>query len=104
MPTAAVAGLALLCGIGTTVFNTLFETALQHNIPAKALSRVSAYEWFGSVACQPIGQATAGPLAAGVGVYPTLWLTGIAQLLIILIALAVPAIRRLPAGGDHDQT
>jgi predicted MFS family arabinose efflux permease len=104
LPTVAVAGLALLCGIGITVFNTLFETALQHNIPAKALSRVSAYEWFGSVACQPIGQATAGPLAAGVGVYPTLWLTGIAQLLIIMIAFAVPAIRRLPAGGDHDQT
>jgi predicted MFS family arabinose efflux permease len=104
LPTTAVAGLALLCGIGITVFNTLFETALQHNIPAKALSRVSAYEWFGSVACQPIGQATAGPIAAGIGTYPTLWFTGTAQLLIILAAFAVPAIRRLPAGADPDQT
>jgi hypothetical protein len=98
LPAIAVAGLALLCGIGLTVFNTLFETALQHQVPGKALSRVSAYEWFGSLACQPIGQATAGPLATGLGTYPTLWLAGITQLLLALTALAVPAIRRLPAG------
>jgi len=94
-----VACLALLCGIGVTVFNTLLETALQHHIPGKALSRVSAYDWFGSLACQPIGQATAGPLAAGLGTYPTLWVAGAAQLLLALATLAVPAIRRLPASS-----
>ena len=99
LPTVAVAGFALLCGVGITIFNTLFETALQHNVPDQALSRVSAYEWFGSVACQPIGQATAGPVAAGFGIYPTLWVTGIAQLLLALAALTSPAIRRLPASA-----
>jgi hypothetical protein len=100
LPATAVAGLALLGGVGMTVFNLLFETALHHNVSARALSRVSAYEWFGSVACQPIGQATAGPLAAQLGTYPALWLTGTTQLLVILAALAVPAIRRLPAGNQ----
>jgi MFS transporter len=98
LPTAAVAGFALLSGIGMIIFNTLFETALQHNVPDQALSRVSAYDWFGSVACQPVGQAAAGPAAAGLGLHPTLWVTGIAQFLLALAALAVPAIRRLPAG------
>lgn len=100
LPAITVAGLALFCGIGLTIFNTLFETALQHHVPAKALSRVSAYDWFGSLACQPIGQATAGPLAAGFGTYPTLWVAGTTQLLLALTALAVPAIRRLPAGSN----
>lgn len=99
LPTVAVAGFALLCGIGMTIFNTLFETALQHNVPDQALSRVSAYEWFGSMACQPVGQAAAGPVAAELGLHPTLWLTGTAQFLLALAALAVRPIRRLQAGA-----
>lgn len=99
LPAVAVAGLALCCGAGLTVFNTLWETALQHHVPSRALSRVSAYDSFGSLACQPIGQATAGPLAAGLGTYPTLWLAGATQLVLALATLAVPAIRRLPATG-----
>jgi MFS family permease len=105
LPAPGVAGLALLCGIGLTVFNTLWETTLQHHVPSTTLSRVSAYDWFGSLACQPIGQASAGPLAAGLGTYPTLWLAGTTQLLLTVATLAVPAIRRLPAGrvrvDDH---
>lgn len=99
----AVAGLAVLCGVGITIFNTLLETALQHHVPDKALSRVSAYDWFGSLACQPIGQVSAGPLAAGLGTYPILWLAGTAQLLTALVTLAVPAVRRLPAGGNREE-
>jgi predicted MFS family arabinose efflux permease len=104
LPVIAVAGLAILCGVGLTVFNTLLETALQHHIPDKALSRVSAYDWFGSLACQPIGQAAAGPLAAGHGTYPILWSAGTTQLLLALVTLAVPAIRRLPAGDPQTRT
>ncbi|GAB3962003.1 MFS transporter [Actinoallomurus acanthiterrae] len=104
LPVIAVAGLALLCGLGMTVFNTFMETALQHHVPAGALSRVSAYDWFGSFACQPIGQATAGPLAAGLGTYPALWLTGVLQFAAALGALTIPAIRRLPAGTPDAPT
>jgi MFS family permease len=102
LPTIVVAGLAVLCGIGIPVFNTLLETALQHHVPDKSLSRVSAYEWFGSVAGQPIGQATAGPLAAGFGTNPILWLAGVAQFLTALVTLAIPAVRRLPAGSARE--
>ncbi|MCO5969334.1 MFS transporter [Actinoallomurus soli] len=92
-----VSGLAFLGGVGMTLFNTFMETAIQQHVPDKALSRVSAYDWFGSFAVQPIGQATAGPLAAGIGTHPALWLAGVLQFLVALAALAVPAIRHLPA-------
>jgi MFS family permease len=101
LPLIAVTALALAGGIGLTVFNALWETALQHHVPDKALSRVSAYDWFGSFACQPIGQATAGPLAAGLGTYPTLWIASAIQLLLPLGALTIPANRQLPASSNQ---
>src|SRR5581483_11722419 len=50
-------------------------TTLQHLVPRAVLSRVTAYDWFGSMACQPIGLAIAGPLAVAIGTGTTLWLT-----------------------------
>jgi len=43
------------------VFNSLWETTLQRQIPDAALSRVSAYDWFGSLLMQPLGFALVGP-------------------------------------------
>ena len=96
-PIAAVACLCLLAGAGTTVANTLEETALQQHVDRGALSRISAFELFGSLAAQPLGQAGAGPTAAAFGTYPTLWVAGVGQLASILAILAFPAVRRLPA-------
>jgi MFS family permease len=99
LPAITIAGLGVVCGVGLTVFNTLFETALQHHVPDRALSRVSAYDWFGSLVCQPLGQGAAGPLATNLGTYPVLWSAGAAQFLIAVLTLIVPVVRRLPA---HD--
>lgn len=63
-PTAAIAAAAAVSGIGIAVFGTLWDTALQQHIPAAALSRVSAYDWLGSVALIPLGNALSGPLAS----------------------------------------
>ena len=54
-PLVLIAAGALLSGAGSMVFNALWETSLQQHVPATALSRVSAYDWFGSLAFQPIG-------------------------------------------------
>jgi predicted MFS family arabinose efflux permease len=97
VPIAAVACFCLLAGAGTTVANTLEETALQHHVERGALSRISAFELFGSLATQPLGQAGAGPAAAALGTYPTLWLAGLGQLASVLVIVAFPAVRRLPA-------
>lgn len=97
LPLVPLCAVAFVGGIGLTIFNALWATTLQRHIPRDKLSRVSAYDNFGSLACQPLGQASAGPAATAIGLYPTLWLAGGVQLLFALITLAVPAIRTLPA-------
>jgi len=47
-------------------------TALQTHIPREALSRVAAYDAFGSLLFGPIGLALAGPLDLAFGARPVL--------------------------------
>ncbi|MGN6797212.1 MAG: MFS transporter, partial [Gaiellaceae bacterium] len=96
-PAAVVAGGALLSGCGNMVFNSLWETALQKHIPPAALSRVSAYDWFGSLAFQPLGLAIAGPLAAGIGTSAALWVASVGSMVMTVILVATPSVRALTA-------
>jgi hypothetical protein len=96
-PVVVIAAGALLAGIGNMVFNALWETSLQQHIPAAALSRVSAYDWFGSMAFAPIGLVVAGPAAAAVGTSTTLWIAAGVTLVTAAGLLATPSVRRLEA-------
>ncbi len=87
--TAPLAALAMLDGIGAEIFEVNWSVALQEQIPAALLSRVSAYDGLGSVALSPVGTALAGPVALLVGTAATL--TG-AGLVIIASAIAVLAV------------
>jgi MFS family permease len=91
-----IAAAAAVSGAGIAVFGALWDTALQRNVPASALSRVSAYDWLGSVALVPLGFALAGPLAGAFGVTPVLWLAAGWNVIGSAIVLAAPAVRRLP--------
>jgi MFS family permease len=71
-PTAPIAAAALVAGLGNILFNALWETALQQHVPSEALSRVSAYDWFGSLAVQPLAFAVVGLVAGALGVDTTL--------------------------------
>jgi hypothetical protein len=95
-PLAVIAVGALVSGIGPMVFNTLWETTLQHHIPPSARSRVSAYDWLGSMALQPVGYALIGPLATAVGVPAALYLCGGVEFAVLALLLTVPDIRTLP--------
>ena len=65
--------LTALVGISTlSLANTLWQTTLQAHIPPARLSRVSAYDWLGSLIFSPVGYAVAGPLAAAIGTRATL--------------------------------
>jgi len=77
--------------------NTVWESTLQRHVPAASLSRVSAYDWFGSFAFRPLGLAVWGPVAAAVGVSQSLWL---AFALLIASALAVLGVRDVRALTD----
>ena len=95
-PLAVLVAVAVLAGIGPMVFNTLWETTLQQHVPAHALSRVSAYDWFGALALAPVGFALVGPLATAIGTSAALYLCGSVELGALGAMLAVRDVRTLP--------
>jgi Transmembrane secretion effector len=88
---------ALLAGAGLAVANNLWETTQQRHIPEELLSRVSSYDWFGSLAAVPVGMVLWGPVSDEIGVSEALALAFVLQLSSILLLLAVRDIRELPA-------
>ena len=56
-----------LAGVGSGLFAVWWETALAQRIPPHLLSRVSAWDWMGSLALLPVGYLLAGPLAGWLG-------------------------------------
>jgi MFS family permease len=95
VPAVYIAGVSLLSGAGLMISNTVWETTLQRHVPAEALSRVSSYDWFGSLAFQPIGFAIWGPVAELGGVSTTLWVAFAIQIATTTLLLLVPSIRHL---------
>ena len=91
---------ALVTGFGGMLFNTLWETTLQQHVPPASLSRVSAYDWFGSLLGDPIGLALAGVVAAGIGMSRTLWIAAAIDLAAVATMLAAPSVRHLRRPGE----
>ena len=73
--------------------DTVWLTTLQEQVPEHALSRVSSYDWLGSLAINPLGFALVGVLAATYGAGPVLAVIVALHVLVHLILLAMPAIR-----------
>jgi len=95
-----VAAVCLIAGGGVSVFTVLWDTALQRNVAAGVLSRVSSYDWFGSLAFQPVGQAVVGPVSGAIGIQLTLLVSGIGLAGASLPVLALPSVRNLGAGSS----
>jgi hypothetical protein len=95
LPAGWIALVSMFAGAGVMISNTVWETTLQQHVPAEALSRVSSYDWFGSLAFQPIGFAVWGPVAELAGVSTTLWVAFGLQISTVLVLLPVPSIRHL---------
>ena len=62
----------LIEGTAVGLFITTYETAIQREVPPEALSRVSAWDWMGSLAGMPIGLALAGSVIGVLGTRATL--------------------------------
>lgn len=95
--TAVIAAGALIAGSTVSLAEILYETTAAQQIPPQALARVTAYDWFGSLALEPIGLALVGPMAAGLGIPTTLWLGAAAMTLCQFCVILVPSVRRLEA-------
>nr|WP_203593665.1 MFS transporter [Streptomyces sp. SID9124] len=82
-------------GTAIEVFGVSWMTAMHQEIPEEKLSRVSAYDWFGSVAMVPVATALAGPVESLVGRGQALW--GCAGLVVLVTGavLFVPDVRNL---------
>jgi MFS family permease len=101
-PTWAIAAAALIGFGGMSFSNTLWFTALQQRIRREALSRVSSYDWLGSLVFQPAGLALAGPAAAAIGSSSTLLAAAAVQASACIGVALTPAVRDLHAGAHPD--
>jgi MFS family permease len=91
---------ALVGGTAIGLGEVLYDTTTAQQVPQEALSRVLAYDWFGSLALEPLGLLLIGPVAAGIDVSSTLWLVATAVTLCQAAVLLVPSVRRLEARPD----
>jgi MFS family permease len=73
-PAPVLAGSAFLSGIALMLGMSVWQSTLQRHIPDEWLSRVSAYDWFGSFAFYPLGLALWGVLGGAIGVHVSLWI------------------------------
>jgi MFS family permease len=99
-PAFVVAAANGVSWMALTLADTLWFTALQSHIPDEALSRVSSYDWFGSIVLNPVGFVLIGPVATSLGVDRTLVIAGSLVAAAPLAALSlrsVRTLRRLPA-------
>jgi MFS family permease len=99
LPVIAIAAIGFVVGIGFALGENLYVTAFQRNIPEHALSRISSYDWFGSVALNPIGYALIGPVAAAIGIGQTLVIAGVLNVLTCFLVVLVPSVRAIGSGG-----
>jgi MFS family permease len=96
-PVPVLCTVGFLAAIGLTCGDIVWFTTFQKQVPDHLMSRLSSFDWFGSVALNPIGYALVGPVADTLGVSATLYLAALLNLSVSLLVAATPAIRGLVA-------
>lgn len=97
LPVPIVAIAAAAGGASLVFFDTLWQTAVQKNVPEHLLSRASSYDYFGSLIAYPLGLAVAGPLASAFGAQVILFCVGGLLLCLAPTLLMAPSVRNLKA-------
>lgn len=95
LPVAVLVVLSAAVGFGFAAGNTYWQTALQQNVPEHALSRISSFDWLGSIAFNPLGYALIGPLATTVGTAQALVACGVINVMVAVGVTFVPSVRRI---------
>lgn len=96
-PTAIIAVAAFAGEVGMILGMTVWESSMQRHVEARLLSRVSAYDWLGSLVFEPIGLAIWGPVAAATSTGTALWIAFGLGVTSLFAPLLVRAVRELPA-------
>jgi MFS family permease len=94
-----------VAGVGIGLFSVWWETALAQRIPPHLLSRVSAWDWMGSLAFLPAGYLLAGPAAQRWGEATVLaggGLIGLVALTLGLLPTSTRTLRRLESSPEPE--
>lgn len=94
-PLPVIMAAAFLSGMAGSWFGLLWYTTMQTRVPPELLSRVSAYDHFGSIALAPVGVLVGGILYEILGPQPTLLLAAAAVIVPTAAVLFVPDVRRM---------
>lgn len=86
---------AFVGGVALTFPDALWYTALQQHLAVDVQSRVSSYDWLGSLALRPVGFLAASALAGWIGAPSTLLLAAVLLVLSRLAGLLSAEVRSL---------
>jgi hypothetical protein len=104
-PLALMVLLTFSSGVGWALLMIWWDTALARWIPPRALSRVSAWDWMGSLALLPLGYFVAGPLSDVFGLRLVLGAGSAVGFVLLSAALLPQSTRSLgdeaPASAEH---
>jgi MFS family permease len=75
-------------GVEWGLYDPFWMTCMQRAVEPEMISRVSSYDYLGSLAFYPAGLALAGPLADAVGVTTVLWGSAVAAVLVSVFQLS----------------
>jgi MFS family permease len=95
LPVAVLLVIFTATGTCVALFGIWWETALAERVPPHLLSRVTAYDWMGSLALLPLGYVLAGPLGERLGATEVLVGGSALALISLTCALAVRDVRSL---------
>ncbi len=101
-PWPAIAASLGVEGLAVGVFLAVWESEMQRQIPNELLSRVSAWDWLGSLAGMPIGFALGGVIAETTGTDVTLYVMAAAGVLLAVWMLVSRDVRRIGAAHRNE--
>lgn len=100
-PVWAISCVSFANGASLSLGGAVWFSTLQEKIPEHAISRISSFDWFGSLALNPIGYAAVGPLSEVVGVPAALYGAAALNMGSTLAVLALRSVRAVRAGPEH---
>jgi len=95
-----LAAAAFAAGVAAEFFTVVWSTVCHLHIPERLLSRVGAYDEFGSFASIPLGQLAAPLLAAAFGTAAVTITGGAVLAVAMLLPLLLPSLRRIEMNTD----
>ena len=75
-------------GVEWGLYDPFWTTCMQRLVAPEMISRVSSYDYLGSLAFYPAGLALAGPLSDAVGITPVLWGSAVIAVLVSVFQLS----------------